>query len=509
MELKYDILYDKIMGCWNGKNIGGMLGAPFEGKRQINDVNFYTQDLSKELPGNDDLDLQLVWLNAIEKYGRRINASLLGEYWLSFITPNWAEYGMAKSNMSGGIKPPLSGYVNNHYKDSCGCFIRSEIWACIMPGHPERAVRYAFEDAIVDHAHEGMYAEIFCTALESAAFVENDISKLLKIACSYIPEGCGIEKAAKLVEKCYNEGRSWQEARTVILTELPGSFGINEKKPSEVDDGLPLGRSGYDAPSNIGIMLIGLFYGEGDFEKSICIAVNCGEDTDCTGATLGALWGILHGAAKMPKKWVKPLSGKINTLCINKCCYLDIPDSVEKLTERAFRMIPVFLDRNDCQFVGIDGLVVYTPEKLMCEDEDLYIKGCFVSQPESIKELLGTSPFMVRHECDTLNVIVDYMGEPFIRAGENKRVRMIITRNDIIDHQQFLNVRFYVSSGIEIKQGNYLTSALNNGYKINSEFLLDIVAETIKESRIDIIADISVAGRHGNNIVKITLFPSA
>lgn len=50
MQLSFETLADKIRGCWQGKNIGGILGAPFEGYRQINDVKFYTQDLEKGLP---------------------------------------------------------------------------------------------------------------------------------------------------------------------------------------------------------------------------------------------------------------------------------------------------------------------------------------------------------------------------------------------------------------------------------------------------------------------------
>ena len=32
---------DKVLGCWTGKNIGGTLGAPMEGRREIFDVKFY------------------------------------------------------------------------------------------------------------------------------------------------------------------------------------------------------------------------------------------------------------------------------------------------------------------------------------------------------------------------------------------------------------------------------------------------------------------------------------
>ena len=39
---------DQVLGCWTGKNIGGTLGAPFEGCRETNNVSFYVQNLSGE-----------------------------------------------------------------------------------------------------------------------------------------------------------------------------------------------------------------------------------------------------------------------------------------------------------------------------------------------------------------------------------------------------------------------------------------------------------------------------
>ena len=31
-------LRDKIYACWNGKNTGGTMGTPYEGRREINDI---------------------------------------------------------------------------------------------------------------------------------------------------------------------------------------------------------------------------------------------------------------------------------------------------------------------------------------------------------------------------------------------------------------------------------------------------------------------------------------
>jgi len=44
MIVNADDYLNKVGGCWMGENIGGTLGAPFEWKRQVNNVSFYTQD---------------------------------------------------------------------------------------------------------------------------------------------------------------------------------------------------------------------------------------------------------------------------------------------------------------------------------------------------------------------------------------------------------------------------------------------------------------------------------
>ena len=113
MVLDFKTYRDKVLGCWMGKNIGGVLGAPFEGSRQVNDdVDFYAQDLTIGPPPNDDLDLQIAWLAAVERYGRGVNASILGDYWLSYIIPNWVEYGMGKANLRAGMAPPISAALD-------------------------------------------------------------------------------------------------------------------------------------------------------------------------------------------------------------------------------------------------------------------------------------------------------------------------------------------------------------------------------------------------------------
>ena len=495
---------NKVLGCWIGKNIGGTLGAPFEGKRGVFDVNFYTQDIGGEPAPNDDLDLQLVWLNAVEKYGRKVDSAILGEYWHTYIMPNWGEYGAGKNNLRIGLLPPLSGYVNNEYRNSCGAFIRSEIWACLAPGHPEIAVQYAYEDGIVDHSEEGVYAEIFCAAVQSAAFAESDKWRLIDIGLSYIPKDCGVTKGIKTAIESYKNGVSWKEARKNVLTAVPGSFGMLMTHPEEADKEVPVGDMGYDAPSNVAIMIIGWLYGEDNFGDSICITTNCGEDADCTAATLGATLGIILGADSIPKKWSGPIGNKIKTISLNVGdSNTKFPSTVNELTERVLKLTPIFLGSKICDVLNCEG--GYTIN--MLEKDKLLNRPVRINAwaNRDFTNMLKLQPFCVKHDFTLFNTKLDYMGEPYIEEGVAKKLRLNIENN--IYMQQWINIKWHVPEGWEVFPGQQRTISLEqyhcNVGNTNIEF--NIVANNLKQDRYDLVIELTSKGRHSKGFIPVVL----
>ena len=355
---------EKMRGCWLGKSIGGTLGAPFEPTRGCFDVDYYTVDLSGGMLPNDDLDLQLVWLNAAERYKTETDALVLSDYWMLGVLPNWAEYGVGKSNLRFGLTPPVSGKYQNRFKDSNGAWIRAEIWACLAPGHPEIAVKYAFEDACVDHADEGVYGTVFIAAVESAAFVESDKFKLIDIGLSYIPKDCDCAKAVRRILELYRSGLDWKEARYKLMQDFPGSFGAQWRG---VEEGVSNSNWGYDAPNNIAITLIGWLYAGDDFGKAICITTGCGEDSDCTAGALGAILGIIMGEKNIPAKWKDPIGDEIKTKCVSRfTTNVKIPKTITELTCRTANLMPAFMHRyinvagDDSEFITAnagDGLM--------------------------------------------------------------------------------------------------------------------------------------------------------
>ena len=68
MKLNFKEYKDSVYACWVGKNIGGTMGTPYEGRREVLDIKGFATAPGEPLP-NDDLDLQLIWLHAMESTG--------------------------------------------------------------------------------------------------------------------------------------------------------------------------------------------------------------------------------------------------------------------------------------------------------------------------------------------------------------------------------------------------------------------------------------------------------
>lgn len=506
---------DKVMGCWAGKNIGGVLGAPFEGKRQVNQASFYVQDLTQGPPPNDDLDLQIVWLAAVEAYGRQVNASILGDYWLTFISPDWVEYGTGKSNLRAGFQPPLSGLIDNTYKDSNGAWIRSEIWACLAPGHPEIAARYAYEDASVDHAHEGVYSEVFTAALQSAAFAESSKDKLIRTALSYIPRDCAVAKAVQKAIWCYQNQVPFLEARKEVHHVTPGTFGVQGRTVQEASqqekDGLEIGIPGFDAPENVAFMILGWLYGGDDFGKSLVMVNSLGEDTDCTCGTLAATMGIIQGASRIPKEWSAPLNDTIATFCIKRINGgIWVPGTVTELTERVIRDLPGFLGPEVCNILDPDGSFVTMREgdELLCESSSDFlplINDSMRAENLPVREICEKGPYVVRSSCPVCDILLDYGETIHFHTGEEIRLKVTVLPNRRFREQKWAKITLYAPPEVTAQGGFSKELPLNNlhGSKAETEFVLN--ADAFPLARLEGVIEVSVEGRHSYGCVPYLL----
>lgn len=276
LNLNYDVFLDKVYGCWYGKCLGGAAGAPLEGIKKLIDIDDFTEVFNPDLP-NDDLDLQLLWIDVLENKGYNITSCDLADAWIEKCWYPFSEYGYFIKNYMRGIKPPYSGIINNRFfKEGMGCPIRSEIWGILCAGNPKRAIEYAYIDACLDHADNSVYAEQYLAAVEAMAFYESDILTLVKKGMAYIPKSSKLYEVFQYVIDGYESKKTWTEVRKNVLNKYGHPDFTNVFQ-------------------NLAFVIIALLYGKGDMRETINIALRCGFDTDCTCASAASVVGIVKG----------------------------------------------------------------------------------------------------------------------------------------------------------------------------------------------------------------------
>jgi hypothetical protein len=389
---------DKVHACWLGKNIGGTLGAPVEGRKEIHQLAYFDAVPDGAAP-NDDLDFQLVWLKMVQERGPNVRLSDFADYWQKHLAPYpWNEYGFCQRNLARGLRPPVSGCFENYYVDEMGSPIRSEIWACLAPGDPQLAAAIAWKDAVLDHAGgEGVHGEMFWAALESAAFVISDPLALIHIGLQMIPIWSRISRAVREAVWCWENQAPLVDARERILR----CFG--HYQPCH-------------APQNHAFTILGWLYGEG-YGGKLCAAVNCGYDTDCTGATLGSVLGIVGGTAAIPAEWREPVGDAVVLHKFTRA--LDAPRTVADLTGQTVEAARSFLAaRSATACLGEKKRLPRNVVSLLTRNE-LALK----SLARDVHA--GTAPAR-----DGVEITLHYHGEPVLRPGTAKRVSVSVERGD-------------------------------------------------------------------------------
>ncbi len=287
-QLLYDTYLDKVYGCFLGKTVIGTLGAPYEGIKMPLELTFRPDMIDTMLP-NDDLDLQVLWLDVAERYGKDFTSDHLLERFCTHCDYSPGEYAVMRKNFARGIHAPASGsFSNDFYINGMGCPIRSELWACLSPLDPRQAADYATRDGVIDHAGDSVCAERFMAALESAAFAvkeaDCDLYALIDVGLSVVPTRC---KLRTLIDDTVAWCRTSADA-TRILRRLLHKYGHPDCT---------------NLYQNIGITLIALLKGDLDAIKTGMIALNAGFDTDCTCATAGAIIGLILGGRALETRY--------------------------------------------------------------------------------------------------------------------------------------------------------------------------------------------------------------
>lgn len=327
-----DEIEDKIHGAWLGRACGCLMGKPVEGMRADEMIPFLKEignypmtryilssDIKEDMydrykfwlrnkcwadtvdgmPIDDDTNYTVMYQHIVDRFGRDFTSENIVSVWLSK-QPKTAYYTaerVAFTNFINGYAPPVSAVYKNKFREWIGAQIRGDYFGYINPGNPEAAAEMAFRDARISHTKNGIYGEMFASALIALSAVCDDIQQVIKGALAQIPHTSRLYEDITFILDSCNSGRSYDECYNYIHTKYDevSSHGWCHTIPNAM------------------IVAAALLYGKGDFGKSLCLAVQSGFDTDCNGATVGSVVGMMTGASHIGEEWTMPVNNKINT----------------------------------------------------------------------------------------------------------------------------------------------------------------------------------------------------
>ncbi len=325
-KVNRDTLKGKIHGAWMGRIAGCYLGKAVEGMRTYdlhpllkNSGNYpmtryikstdcpdgYLKktlerfESNRFMPTDDDTNYVVLAQIVVEKYGRDFTSDNMMEAWLWYQPKN--AYCTAERrafiNFTQGFRPHESALYMNPYREWIGAQIRGDYFGYINPGNPEKAAEMAWRDARISHIKNGIYGEMFASAMIAAAAVCDNAKDAILAGLGEVPESSRLYEDVMSVVSMYDEGKTWEDVTAYI-------HGKWDEKTS---------HGWCHTISNAMICAMALLYGEGDLGKSICLAVQTGFDTDCNGATVGSVVGMMCGFDGIADEWKAPFDDTLET----------------------------------------------------------------------------------------------------------------------------------------------------------------------------------------------------
>ncbi|MCK4515619.1 MAG: ADP-ribosylglycohydrolase family protein, partial [Spirochaetaceae bacterium] len=277
---------EKVYGGLVGKCAGVRLGAPVEPtiwtyeriRKTYGDITGYVKEY-KNFAADDDINGPLFFIRALVDHAGPVTARNIGRTWLNYAREGigffwWGGYGRSTEhtaylNLKSGIAAPESGSIavnGTAVAEQIGGQIFIDSWGWVFPNEADTAAHNAGLAASVSHDGNGVYGGMFIAAAISLAFGSTDVPAVVEQALTTIPSDSEYARVITSVRDFYRDHPdNWRDARDYLAE----NFGY-DRYPG-VCHIIP----------NAGVCALALYYGAGDFARTIEIATMCGWDTDC------------------------------------------------------------------------------------------------------------------------------------------------------------------------------------------------------------------------------------
>lgn len=303
-RISADTYIDKMKGGWVGQMAGVGWGAPTEFRYQgvimpESDVPRWSPRMVNQFD-QDDLYVEMTFLRTLEVHGFGVSIRQAGIDFANSRYPLWHANAAARDNLRRGIAPPDSGHPHfNKHADDIDYQIEADFSGLIAPGMPNVAIQLGEKFGRLMNYGDGLYGGQFVGGMYAEAFFEDDMVKVVQAGLRCIPASSQYHQCISDVLRWYKEyPDDW--TRTWHLVNEKYHLNPDYRRFSCTGPEDPFN---IDAKINGAYVVMGLLYGRGDPDRTIIIAMRCGQDSDCNPSTAAGILFTSIGFANLPEKF--------------------------------------------------------------------------------------------------------------------------------------------------------------------------------------------------------------
>jgi len=288
---------DRVQAIWMAQMIGQNTGVRFEHEPASVLPLTPPGHLPGYAPVDDDYYYEMVAVRAFEKYGLGLTVEQLGQQWLENNAGSWGSSEQALLLLKRGVKPPGTGHPRyNKLWWTIGPQFSSDVYGALSPGMPNVAGELARRLGHINGYAEGTDGAVFVSGMISIAFAERDPHTVVRKAATLIHPDSPYRKCLDLVIAMADAGSGPEE----IFRAIDERWGIEYPATN-------------NAVVNGGFVATAVWFGEGDFQKTLQLAVHAADfaDTDCNAANAESVVAAMWGMKALPAAQVSELHDRI------------------------------------------------------------------------------------------------------------------------------------------------------------------------------------------------------
>lgn len=296
--ISVDDYRDRVQAIWTAQMLGAMMGWPFEHKVASVEWIHSLKKKADHAPVDDDWYYEMVAIRAFEKYGIDMSVEQLGKQWIDNSAGTWGSSEQARLLMGRGIMPPDCGHPRyNKLWYTIGPQFSCDVYGALAPASPGLAGRLARTYGHINGYAEGLDGGVFVAGLVSIAFAEKDPKVIVREAARLIDPSSPYRQCLDMVIRLADEGKP----AAAIFDAVEKHWHIEYAATN-------------NAVANGGIVATSVWFGEGDFLKTVNLAYGAADftDADCNAANAGSVVGAMHGMKALPVGLVHALGDSIS-----------------------------------------------------------------------------------------------------------------------------------------------------------------------------------------------------